>query len=177
GKDEAVGLIYNNLGKNYIIVVSAYDNYGWYKISHLKNLLIGSYIITIIIIYLAGWMFSKEALHPISRIVNEVNAISANNLHARLSEGNRQDELAQLAITFNNMLERLNTAFQTQKSFVSNASHELRTPLTSIKAQLQVALMNERKKVQYQNIIEAVLQDVDGMVDCVKGLVRIAEAG
>jgi signal transduction histidine kinase len=177
GPHEAAGILYKDKDQKYIVIISAFDEFGWKKLKHLRNLLIAAYVSSIIIIVGAGWFFSGNSLSPISKIVNEVNSISASNLNTRLDEGNKQDEIALLAITFNKMLERLNYSFQTHKNFVSNASHELRTPLTSIKAQLQVALLNERKKVQYKNILESVLQDVDRLVDLSNDLLCLAQMG
>lgn len=72
----------------------------------------------------------KKAIKPISQIIKNVQEINSLKLDKRLDEGNRKDELAQLAITFNEMLSNLEIAFKNQEDFVSNASHELRTPLT-----------------------------------------------
>lgn len=177
GDDEAIGFIYQDKGKKYMVTVSAFDSFGWGKINYLRTILALLNIFSIILIFGASWFFSGEALKPISRIVNEVNTITAYSLNTRVNEGKGKDEMALLAITFNKMLERLESAFQTQKSFVANASHELRTPLTSIKAQLQVALLNEREKEQYKYIMDSVLQDVNSLIDLSNGLLRLAQAG
>ena len=75
-----------------------------------------------------------------SDVVKQVDKITIASLNMRVNEGNGTDEIAQLAITFNQMLERLESAFEMQRSFVSNASHELCTPLTSITGQIEVSL-------------------------------------
>lgn len=63
-------------------------------------------------------------------MIGEVQAINdSNHLDIRIDEGNKKDELAELAITFNRMLEQLEASFAAQKQFVYNISHELRTPL------------------------------------------------
>jgi signal transduction histidine kinase len=63
----------------------------------------------------------------VRKIIKKVNTITASNLHLRLENYNSKDEIAELTQTFNDMLDRLETAFETQNNFISNASHELRT--------------------------------------------------
>jgi signal transduction histidine kinase len=94
----------------------------------------------------------------------------------RVNEGNGTDEIAQLAITFNKMLERLESAFEMQRSFVSNASHELRTPLTSITGQIEVSLMKPRTNEEYKSILESVLEDIKNMNALSNGLLDLAKA-
>ena len=79
---------------------------------------------------LLSYLFSGKAIQPISRIIKSLKSINSLRISNRLDEGNRKDEIDQLAITFNEMLANLEISFKNQEDFVSNASHELRTPLT-----------------------------------------------
>jgi signal transduction histidine kinase len=74
------------------------------------------------------------------------------------------------------MLERLETAFEMQRSFVSNASHELRTPLTSITGQIEVSLMKSRTNEEYESILESVLEDIKNLNALSNGLLDLAKA-
>jgi len=111
-----------------------------------------------------------------SDVVMQVDKITIASLDMRVIEGNGTDEIAQLAITFNKMLERLESAFEMQRSFVSNASHELRTPLTSITGQIEVSLMNPRTHEEYKAILESVLEDIKNLNDLSNGLLDLAKA-
>lgn len=93
----------------------------------------------------SGWILAGRALAPVNRIANTANAIARKgdaqeSLATRLDVGHNQDELARLAQTFNDMLERIERAFQAQRRFVADASHELRTPLTAIRGNVDVLL-------------------------------------
>ena len=138
---EIVGLFYTGKFDRYVVFAAATDIYGLGKLKRLRVILIIVFIISLFIVYISGKIFVSRALTPISNIMKQVSAIGVSNLDARISEGNGKDELSQLAQTFNNMLERLETAFKTQKYFIANASHELRTPLTVITGHLEVILM------------------------------------
>jgi signal transduction histidine kinase len=98
------------------------------------------------------------------------------SLDLRLDEGNGKDELAHLAHTFNLMLDRLETAFEVQKDFISNASHELRTPLTAIRGQLEVLLMKDRPAGDYRKATTAVLEDMRKLNRMLDRLLLMAHA-
>jgi signal transduction histidine kinase len=95
-----------------------------------------------------GWVVSGRALRPLRTIASAAREISASNLHRRLVLEGPDDELRQLGTTFNDLLARLEAAFATQRSFVSNASHELRTPLTLERALIEVALADPNTTVE-----------------------------
>ncbi len=83
------------------------------------------------------WFFVGRALAPVELMRREVDAISAEELHARVSTPDTE-ELSALAATMNSMLSRLETSSTKQQQFVSDASHELRSPLTGIRSQMEV---------------------------------------
>ncbi|MEV7961742.1 sensor histidine kinase [Oerskovia paurometabola] len=87
-----------------------------------------------------GWVMSSRALAPLHRITATARRVADDNLHERIAHTGPDDELKDLADTFDQMLERLDRAFDGQRRFVSNASHELRTPLTITRTVLEVAL-------------------------------------
>lgn len=89
---------------------------------------------------LLGWFVSRRMLRPIEQITETTNRISASNLHERIALGGPDDELRRLSRTVDDLLGRLETAFESQRRFVAQASHELRTPLAVQRAALQIGL-------------------------------------
>jgi signal transduction histidine kinase len=87
-----------------------------------------------------GWLIAGRALRPLRTITNAARDISASNLHRRLALDGPDDEVRQLANTFDGLLGRLEASFDAQRQFVANASHELRTPLTLERTLVEVAL-------------------------------------
>src|SRR6516162_5724934 len=87
-----------------------------------------------------GWSLAGRVLRPIRTISTSVRTISEYNLHARLAATGPDDELKELSDTFDQLLQRLETAFEAQRQFAANASHELRTPLTLERTLLEVTL-------------------------------------
>jgi signal transduction histidine kinase len=111
----------------------------------LSYLLQYSLITLAVVIALAailGWIFSGRALRPVHQITAAARAASEHNLSARVASTGPRDELRELAETFDEMLGRLQAAFEGQQRFIANASHELRTPLAVMRATVDVVLGN-----------------------------------
>jgi signal transduction histidine kinase len=111
----------------------------------LSHLLQYSLITLAVVMALAatlGWIFAGRALRPLHRITAAARAASEQNLSARVALRGPRDELRELAETFDEMLARLQAAFESQQRFIANASHELRTPLAVMRATVDVVLDN-----------------------------------
>jgi signal transduction histidine kinase len=175
GNRDGIGLLFKGKRSNYVVFAIAYDKYGFSKLKNLRIVLAFGLLISSLITMLIGWIFSGRAINPISKVIEQVDEIKGNNLNKRVNEGNKTDEIAQLAITFNNMLDRVESAFELQKSFVSNASHELRTPLTSITGQIEVTLMKGRSNEEYINSLNSVLDDIKSLTKLTNGLLDLAK--
>ncbi len=85
----------------------------------------------------AGWALAGRALRPVHAITEKARTISEQNLHSRLALDGPDDELREMADTFDALLERLDRAFESQRRFVASASHELRSPLTIMRAEAE----------------------------------------
>lgn len=175
GNHEAVGLIYENDGDEFVIFVSALDKYGYSKLNNLQWVIALGFIISIAVTIIASLIYAGRALKPMSDVVKQVDKITISNLDLRVDEGNSDDEISALAITFNKMLHRLESAFYMQRSFVSNASHELRTPLTAITSQIEVTLMKQRTREEYEQILNSVLEDIKNLNSLSNGLLDLAK--
>jgi signal transduction histidine kinase len=95
---------------------------------------------TVVISFGLGWILAGRALRPLRAMTATARAISASNLHSRIGLDSPYEEFRELGATFDDLFERLDAAFQSQRHFVANASHELRTPLTVERTLLQVTL-------------------------------------
>ena len=93
-----------------------------------------------------SWWVSGRVLRPVKRISATARELSSDNLHQRIALSGPRDELTELADTFDSMLDRLESAFDSQRRFIANASHELRTPLAIQRAAVQIGLAGERSE-------------------------------
>jgi signal transduction histidine kinase len=173
---EVFGKKYQGESGTFIVIAGGYDKFGLSKLRYLRNVLIIVTLGGILIFFLSGWFYTGRALSPISRVISQAEQMTPDNLGARLNEGNGNDELARMARTFNNLLDRIEASFILQKTFVANASHELRTPLTIITGQLEVVLMRERDASDYKATIESVLEDIKRLNIISNTLLLLAQA-
>lgn len=176
GKLQAVGVLYTHGGRHYIVTAAARDEPGLTKQKNLQYILIVSFVFAIALTLIAGRFFSKKALQPVSEMVDKVEEITATNLDLRVYEGNGKDEIAELAVTFNRMLNRLEQSFDAQKQFVSNISHELRTPLSAIITELELAGTKSRTTEEYNTIIQLALSDARRLARLSNDLLDLAKA-
>lgn len=173
---QVIGFTLVSHGKTYVITAAAIDEYGLAKTKNLLYTLIIGAIVSILLTVLAGRFFSTQALKPVARMVDRVEEITATNLDLRVSEGNRKDEIAELAITFNQMLDRLEKSFDAQKQFVSNISHELRTPLSAIITELELSSIKERSISEYKTAIQFAMKDAKRLARLSDSLLDFAKA-
>ena len=176
GAREAVALRHSMGGKDVVVAVAAYDTEGLARLRELLRILLGSIPVSILLTALAGSLFSRRLVRPVTTIIREVNDISSSNLAHRIDAGDNKDELSQLAATFNRLLERLEESFGTQSRFISNASHELSTPLTSVLSQLEVALQRDRSDREYKQVLLSIHEDVIQMRRLTRSLLELAKA-
>lgn len=158
----------------WIVVVVASDIHGMNQLKRLREILVIGWLLSLVLVGVAGWQFANDAIKPVSDIIAQVNNISAGNLHEKVTVGREKDELAFLAQTFNLMLNRLEIAFVAQKNFVSHASHELRTPLALIMSEVEVALMKDRSSAYYEDALKGILSEVKEMNELVSRLLELA---
>jgi signal transduction histidine kinase len=171
---EVLGTLFIAGNDQYVVIAAATDPEGLIYLSKLRIILLTVCFISLVLFFFTGWLYSGRALKPISDVVKKVEKITITSLDLRIFEGNGTDEIGRLAKTFNNMLERLETAFAVQKVFIANASHELRTPLTSINGQLEVLMMKDRSTQEYKNALGSVLEDIRSLIDLSNRLLLIA---
>lgn len=172
------GYAFNTIHDNqkFTILLSAVDIYGKSKLEYLKNVLLIAFFGGLFISTLAGWFFAGSALSPINRIITQVDQITIGKLNSRLEKTNNKDELGKLTDTFNSLLDRLELAFQSQKTFIANASHELRTPLTIISGELEVSLLKARTNEDYKKTIEDVLLNIKNLNQINSSLLLLAQS-
>ncbi|BAU63835.1 two-component sensor histidine kinase [Stanieria sp. NIES-3757] len=129
-------------------------------------------IIVIIITTIFAWILTGQVLAPLRLLTNTTQAISETNLERRIPvQGN--DEIAQLSITFNEMLNRLQSAFHNQRHFLNDISHELRTPITIIQGHLE--LIGSTPEEQSQTL-ELVMDELKRMSRLVADLMLLAKS-
>ncbi|GAA5219502.1 sensor histidine kinase [Membranihabitans marinus] len=173
GDLNAIGVKYlNQKGLTYIVVAEAA-----FSSTHLKRLtyiLNWVFFLSVILVAFGGWFLSHQALLPLIGVMNQVDKILPTNLGRRLSTPSQKDELSRLVLTFNQMLDRIQNAFNSQKMFLSNISHELKNPLHVIISQIEIVLDKERNSEEYKEVLSSVLTDTRELNEMATKLMQLA---
>jgi signal transduction histidine kinase len=126
---------------------------------------------------LLGWVIAGRALTPLRAIAAAARSVSGESLGRRVALRGPDDELRELADTFDEMLERLDSAFASQRRFVANASHELRTPLTVLRTEVEVALADPEASVaELRAAAEVVREEVKRFEALLESLLALARS-
>jgi signal transduction histidine kinase len=122
---------------------------------------------------LTGYFLVRRTLRPIDKITTTALMIGRGDLSKRLNMRNTGDEVGRLSATFDEMIERLDTAFQAEQQFASDASHELRTPVTVISAYAENALNDDATKEEYARAMEVILKEGRKMSATISSLLML----
>ena len=136
------------------------------------SLILGSSLM-LLIAFTGGLWLADRAMHPVKTITHAAQNISESDLSRRINLRGR-DELSELANTFDNMLSRLQVAFDRQRRFVADASHELRTPLTITNLEIDQALSKNRSPAEYQRALQTINIENERMMRMVNDLMTLA---
>ena len=130
------------------------------------------YMIAIIIIgSILIYLILGRVLEPVKKLSYEVGVINENKLSRRIVGFKQNDEIGELAEAFNNMLDRLDKAFESQKRFSSDAAHELKTPLTALRTNLDILEMDENPSDDdYRRIVSIFKKQTERMINLVNNL-------
>jgi len=171
------GKLFKIKKKDFIVIVSANDPVGFRELKDLQRILIIGFFLSIFLSFVVGWRFSNYMLMPLRNIIKSVKKMKAENLHMRLDVKKGSDEMSQLAETFNNMLNRLETAFETQNNFISNASHELRTPLTIISGEVELAMKSNHDPDKQHDALAKIKDETERLENIITSLLGLAQSG
>jgi heavy metal sensor kinase len=141
----------------------------------LLTLLAGSLLLVLVGGGLA-YVVIGRTLRPVGEIAALARTISERDLHQRVGARAGADEIGELVRTFNLMLNRLESAFESLHRFTADASHELRAPLAVIRSQVEVALNQPRTPDEYQRVLRSVVKQVEHLTAIAEELLLIARA-
>lgn len=128
----------------------------------------------ILLIGIIGYLISSHALRPLTMFADTLERINHKNLDERIGPDGFPRELHVFAERFNDLLERLQIAFDAEKDLIANAAHELKTPLAVIRAECDISLMKERSGEEYAESLREVRTVTDTMLRQINGMLTLA---
>ena len=123
-----------------------------------------------------GYWLSRRALSPVDALTRTARSITGNTLSSRLEQLHTGDELQRLSDTLNQMLARIEIAFNRVTEFTADASHELRTPISLIRTEAEVALRRSRGEQEYREALRHILLEAERTTSLIEELLALARA-
>lgn len=137
-------------------------------LGRLRDLLLTAIPLVLLISGAGGWFAARRALRPVATLTATARRIGLHTLHERVPVGPQRDELYEMAETFNEMIERIDATFQSQRRFVADVSHDIRTPLSTLHVLLE-------RMLQRNDLTPEVRTGVRDSVKQVERIARIAD--
>jgi heavy metal sensor kinase len=145
------------------------------RMTQFLEILLVAFPIALVIAGFAGYQIARRALKPLGEMAEKAQHITARNLHDRLDIENESDELGYMAAVFNDLLNRLEQAFQQLNSFTADAAHELRAPMAALRAIGEIALRQEDSTGD-KEAIASILEETSRLDETIAGLLLLAKA-
>jgi heavy metal sensor kinase len=164
-----------NENSNVVVIIGRFTNEIENVLARLKMILISTGILVMILAGIGGFFYADSSLKPVEKIINTAKNIEENNLNERIKV-NSQDELGRLVSTLNQMISRLEKAFEQQKQFTADVSHDLRTPLSIIQAESSLSLKKDRSIEEYKKSLELILEETSYMSEIIDKLLFLARS-
>ncbi len=159
---------------SYIVQVASPLERMYLALNNLSLLLSLLLPATVLLTGLSGIFLVKLTLKPVNEMIDTIHQITAENLNLRINIPQSKDEIQALAITFNDMIIRLDEAFRSQRQFMEDISHELKTPLSILKGELEVTLKKIRSAKEYETTLQSSLEEIDRLTRIVNDLLVLA---
>ena len=144
--------------------------------SQVGLIILGIDILAIIASIAGGYLIIGNALKPVDHITERAHLIGEGNLRQRLQYIDSSSEMVRLTTVLNEMLDKLQQLFDSQKQFIQDASHETRSPIAALRCRLEVALRQPRSAAEYKQVIEGSLQDATRLTVLADDLFLLARA-
>ena len=172
---EQVGMLVSYEGASYVVLASVIDRFGFRKMTNLRNTLIVTWMLGLGLALFLAYLYVRNIVgRPLGNLTENIAAISGDDLKARLKVPKDQDELTILARNFNDLLERLERAFDAQRSFVQFASHELRTPLANMLSETENTLAKVRTPEEYQHTLQSLREEQSRLIEMANALLLLS---
>jgi heavy metal sensor kinase len=179
GLDEPARLLARPVekhGQRYVLVVGATRGDVTDALSSLRDELLIGFPVALALATIAGYVLAGLSLRPVESMRRRAAEISAETPGERLPVPPTQDELQRLGDTLNEMLSRIEEAFERERDFVADAGHELRTPLALLRMELELALRHAESAEELREAVRASSEEVDRLTHLAEDLLLIARS-
>jgi heavy metal sensor kinase len=162
-------------GTTWMVVVTSLES-ATESLDEMQGLLALSALFALLAAGGGGWFIARRALAPVASLTSAAAQISSSNLDRRVPVGRSHDELSMLARTFNDMIERLQQSFESQRRFIADASHDIRTPIAVIRGELELLQRRIEGEPPTRDALDRAIAELDRLNQLANDLLLLARA-
>ncbi len=175
GHKHKVRLLYGMIGPGIILQLGqSMENYTRF-IEVFQKIFIFTMTILIILATGVGWFMARRALSGVEAVAQTARKISGNELEKRVHVKDKGDEIDQLALTFNQMLDRIQTLVTGTREMNDSIAHDLRSPITRIRGLAEVTLTTGKSMIEYEDMAASTVEECDHLLDMINTMLEISE--
>ncbi len=175
GRKEEVRILYSLLSPGIILQVGeAMEDYSRF-LDAFKGIFISTMASLIILSAGVGWFMARRAVSGVEAVTRTAQNISAGTLEERVPVKSQGDEIDQLAITFNQMVDRIQTLVKEIKEMSDNMAHDLKSPVTRIRGLAEVTLSTGKTLSEYENMAASTIEECDRLLDMINTMLMISK--
>jgi len=175
-RKEKVRILYAMLGRTVVLQVGqAMESYSRF-LDAFKGIFITTMTFLIVVAAGIGWFMARQAVSGVEAVTRTAQKISGGTLEERVPVKTRGDEIDQLAITFNQMLDRIQTLLTEIKEMSDNMAHDLRSPITRIRGIAEVTLTTGKSLGEYEAMAASTIEECDRLLDMINTMLMISKA-
>jgi len=174
-----VRILYGLIGPGILLQLGqSMENYTHF-IRAFQKMFIATMALLILLAALVGWFMAKRALSGVEAVTRTARNISSSELQQRVPVKDRGDEIDQLALTFNRMLDRIQTLVTGIKEMSDNLAHDLKSPITRIRGLAEITLTAGKSTTEFENMAASTIEECDRLLDMINTMLTISktEAG
>ncbi len=160
----------------YIVIIAVATDFHLHFLNKFHYTLWLMVICGIAVMGLMGWIAVQHGHRPLHRIVDQVSQVSANELNTRIDPSSVPIEISELAVSFNELLQRLEESFNRLSNFSADIAHELRTPISNLMTQTQVSISQARRAEEYQEILYSNMEEYERLAQMIGDMLFLAKA-
>jgi heavy metal sensor kinase len=175
GRKEKVRILYSRLNPVIILQVGlAMESYSRF-LDVFKRIFIATMSFLIVLAACVGWFMARRAVSGIEAVTRTAQKISGGTLQERVPVKARGDEIDQLAVTFNRMLDRIQTLLTEIKEMSDNIAHDLKSPITRIRGAAEVTLASGKTLREYESMAASTIEECDRLLDMINTMLMISK--
>lgn len=175
GRREKVRILYAVLSPSIILQVGlAMESYSRF-LDAFQRIFVATMTFLIILAAGVGWFMARRAVSGVEAITRTAQKISGGTLEERVPVKARGDEIDQLAITFNQMLDRIQALLTEIKEMSDNMAHDLRSPITRIRGVAEVTLTSGKTLGEYEGMAASTIEECDRLLDMINIMLMISK--